>query len=182
MKKGFTIIEMMVALAILTIILIALTHATVAIIRHNAYLEHKKNAIQIAQGTINYLSSLPYTHELLRNTQSNTSFINNPTPDPNGNGIFYLIDNGNGQYDGGSDIGDANDATNGIDHPSTGLAVSTYNDIVPVIKKDSITYYKIWGIQDTADWKKIVTVIYWFEGNNLNNLHFVSLSTIKRKL
>jgi len=181
MKKGFTLIEVMIALTILGIILMALTHATITIIKHNAYLEHKKTAIQIAEATINYLTNLPYNDELLSDIVNSNTFINNPHPDPNGNGNVYLLDNGNDQYDGNADITDANDATSGIDHPSTTLTIATYNTITPITKVSSKTYYKIWGIDTAADWKNIVVVVYWFEGNNTNTPHFVTLKTIKRQ-
>lgn len=59
MKNGFTLIELMVALALLGIILIALTNATVVAIRHNAYIEHRKVALELAQSKLNELTSLP---------------------------------------------------------------------------------------------------------------------------
>jgi len=58
MKKGFTLIEVMVAIVILGIILLALTQGVIIGIRHNAYLEHKKIATELAQNKINELTSL----------------------------------------------------------------------------------------------------------------------------
>lgn len=58
MKKGFTLIEVMIAIVILGIILLALVQGVIIGIRHNAYLAHKKIAVELAQNKINELTSL----------------------------------------------------------------------------------------------------------------------------
>jgi len=178
-KKGFTLIEVLVALAILGIILVSLIHGTSVVIRHNAYLEHRKIAMELAQRLINNLVSLPYDCSLLRDTQADLTFINNIDPDPNNNTQVYLLDNGNGNYDGGADVKDANDAANGIDHPNTNISAETYSDISPIEKIGPKVYYKIWGIKSFANMKQIVVVVYWFESDR-EEPHFLTLNTFKR--
>ena len=189
MKKGFTLIELMLSLAMLGFILLALTHATIVVMKHNSYIEHKKIALELGQGAIDYLASLPYDHVLLRNMQLDNTFINSPPSTPYGitdldnDQKVYLVDNGNGQYDGLPDRLDGGEANKGVDHPETTIAVASYNNIAPIQMVRNLTYYKIWGIRDLPDAKKeIVLVVYWFELNNSNNIPYhITLRTIKRR-
>ena len=194
MKKGFTLIELMLSLAMLGFILMALTHATVVVMKHNSYIEHKKIALELGQGAINYLASLPFNHVLLRDIQPNNTFINvfpnTPCPpstpygitDLNNNQQVYLVDNGNGQYNGNADVLDIGEANKGVDHPDTAIPVTSYNNIAPIQMVRNLTYYKIWGIRDLPDAKEIVLVVYWFELNNSNNIPYhITLRTVKRK-
>ena len=194
MKKGFTLIELMLSLAMLGFILIALTHATIVVMKHNSYIEHKKTALELGQGAIDYLASLPFDHVLLRNIHSDNTFINvspnTPCPPSTPYGItdldndqkVYLVDNGNGQYDGNADVLDIDEANKGVDHPETTIAVASYNDIAPIQMVRNLTYYKIWGIRDLPNAKEIVLVVYWFELNNSNNIPYhITLRTIKRR-
>jgi prepilin-type N-terminal cleavage/methylation domain-containing protein len=198
MKKGFTLVELMVSLAMLGFILIALTHATVVTMKHNGYIEHKKIALELGQGAIDYLTSLPYNHALLRDIQLNNTFINNSpnTPygrtDLNNNQQVYLVDdevldaNGRTFYGGVADINDGGEANNGVDHPNTGIPVAEYNNIAPIQMVRSLTYYKIWGIREgikvTQRFKEIVMVVYWFELNNPQNVPYhITLRTVKRR-
>ncbi len=188
MKKGFTLIELMVSLAMLGFILIALTHATIVVMKHNSYIEHKKIALELGQGAINYLASLPFNHVLLRDIQPNNTFINSPPSTPYGitdldnDQKVYLVDNGNGQYNGNADVLDSGEATKGVDHPDTTIPVTSYNNIAPIQRVRNLTYYKIWGIRDLPDAKEIVLVVYWFELNNPNNIPYhITLRTVKRK-
>jgi len=71
MRKGFTLIEVMMAVVVLGIILIALTQGVIVGIRHNAYLEHKKIATELAQSKLNELSSLS-TNEITDGTENRT--------------------------------------------------------------------------------------------------------------
>lgn len=59
-KKGFTLTEVLVALAILGMIIISLVQGATVVIRHNASFEHRKIALELAQGVINRISVLPY--------------------------------------------------------------------------------------------------------------------------
>ncbi len=183
-KEGFTLIEVMVSLAILAIILVVLAHTAVVTIRNNAYFEHRKIALELAQNTINSLISLPYTSPSLSDLASDTTFLNNPTPDPDNNGNVYLLDNdGNGNYSSSSDINDSGDANNGIDHPSNSISDSYYSSIAPIEIVTPVTYYKVWGIEDVSnptDMKRIVVLVYWFESNSTRP-HSVSLTTYMRR-
>ena len=194
MKKGFTLIELLVSLAMLSFILMALTHATVVVMKHNSYIEHKKIALELGQGAIDYLASLPYNHVLLRDIQPNNTFINvfpnAPCPpstpygitDLNNNQQVYLVDNGNGQYNGNADVLDRGEANKGVDHPDTAIPVTSYNNIAPIQMVRNLSYYKIWGIRDLPDAKEIVLVVYWFELNNPQNIPYhITLRTVKRK-
>ncbi len=194
MKKGFTLIELLVSLAMLGFILMALTHATVVVMKHNSYIEHKKIALELGQGAIDYLASLPYNHVLLRDIQPNNTFINvfpnAPCPpstpygitDLNNNQQVYLVDNGNGQYDGLPDRLDGGEAGLGVDHPDTAIPVASYNNIAPIQMVRNLTYYKIWGIRDLTNAKEIVLVVYWFELNNPQNIPYhITLRTVKRQ-
>lgn len=75
-KKGFTLMEVLVALAILGIILVSLIHGTSVVIRHNAYFEHKKIAVELAQGVINRISALPYDSIATGNANEKIGSIN----------------------------------------------------------------------------------------------------------
>lgn len=177
-KKGFTLIELMIALGILAIILVALAQAAMMTIRHNASFDHRKLALELAQGTINSLASLPYNSNLISNQVNDNTFIDNPYPDPDGNGGVYVLDNDhNGAYSD-SDISDPGDATKGIDHPASGSGFD-YSILRPIEVITPVTYYKIWGVKDLTDMKEIAVVVYWFEGSSTRP-HYVSLTTYKR--
>ncbi len=75
-KKGFTLIEVLIALAILGIISISLIQGTAVVIKHNAYLEHRKIAIELAQGVINRISTLPYDSIATGNANKKIGSIN----------------------------------------------------------------------------------------------------------
>lgn len=94
MKKGFTLVELMVALGVLGIILIALTHTTVVAIRHNAYLEHRKVALELAQSKVNEVISLPYSqinngaeNKVISPITYTIQWTVNPTTSPSGGNI-----------------------------------------------------------------------------------------------
>ena len=179
-KKGLTLIEVMVSLALLGIILMALTHAAVTIIKSNAQLEHRKTALTLAQGTITILSSLPYTSQLLSDTESENTFLNSPSPDPDGDGNVYILDKDhNGSYSS-TDINDEGDASKGIDHPTGSI---NYSSIQPIEKIGSVTYYKIWGIKTLTDEKRITVLVYWFKRGftDAQHSHYVALTTYKRR-
>ena len=183
-KEGFTLVEVMVSLGILAIILVALAQAAVMTIRSNAHFEHRKIALELAQGTINSLTSLPYNSPSLSDVANDTTFLNNPTPDPDNDGNVYLLDeDGNGSYSSSSDIHDSGDADDGIDHPSSSISDSYYSSIAPIEVVTPVTYYKVWGIEDVSsptDMKRIVVLVYWFEGNSTRP-HSVSLTTYMRR-
>ncbi len=179
-KKGFTLIEIMISIALLAIILVALTHAAVVIIGNNARFEHRKTALTLAQETINSLSSLSYNSNLLSDVTTGTTFLSSPTPDPDSDGNVYILDKDhNGSYSS-TDINDAGDATEGIDHPS---GSSNYASIQPIEQISPVTYYKVWGIENLTDMKRITVVVYWFEGGSTDfqHVHYVFLTTYKRR-
>ena len=179
----------MLSLAMLGFILMALTHATIVVMKHNSYIEHKKIALELGQGAIDYLASLPFDHVLLKNMQLDNTFINSPPSTPygiadlNNDQQVYLVDkNKNGQYDGSGDVLDSGEAGLGVDHPDTAIPVTSYNNIAPIQMVRNLTYYKIWGIRDLPDAKEIVLVVYWFELNNPQNIPYhITLRTVKRK-
>lgn len=179
-KTGFTLIEVMVSLAILAIILAALAQAAIVAIRNNAYFEHRKIALELARGTVSSLTSLPYSSPLLSDVKSDTTFLDNPTPDPDNDGKVYLLDKDhNGSYSS-ADINDPGDADKGIDHPSGSTDCSS---IAPIEVMAPVTYYKVWGIEDLSSpvaMKRIVVLVYWFEGDSTKP-HSVSLTTYMRK-
>jgi len=179
-KEGFTLIEVMVSLAILAIILVALAQAAIVTIKNNAYFEHKKIALELARGTVSSLSSLPYISPLLSDVKSDTTFLDNPTPDPDNNGSVYLLDKDHNDSCSSSDVNDSGDADKGIDHPT---GSTDYSSIAPIEVINSVTYYKIWGIEDLSiptNMKRIVVLVYWFEGDSTRP-HSVSLTTYMRK-
>ncbi len=74
MRKGFTLIEVLISIVILGIILVALTQGVIIGIRHQAYLEHKKTASELAQSKLNELQVLP-TSQLGDGSHSETQLI-----------------------------------------------------------------------------------------------------------
>ncbi len=176
-RKGFSLIEVLIALVILSFVIMALTGATVFIIRNNSVFEHQKVALELAKSLLSKLKSLPYNGILLSDTAQNSqpSIVTNISPDPDGDGNVYLLDDGDNTYTGPSDINDSGD---NVDHPSSTINPATYQIVSPIEMRDGILYYKIWGIQNFTNFKRIVVVVYWFEGIS-RSLHYVSLQTEK---
>ncbi len=176
-KKGFTLIEVIISLAILAFVLVALGQVAIVIIRDNAYFEHRKVALELAQGTISSLTGLPYDSPMLSDEKGDSTFLDNPTPDPDNDGNVYLLDKDHNGVYSSSDVNDSGDADSGIDHPSGN---TDYSSIVPIEVVTPVTYYKIWGIRNLAGMKEIVVLVYWFEGKSTRP-HSVSLTTYMRR-
>lgn len=160
----------MVSLAILIIVLVALAYSYMVLMRHNAYLAHKKEALEIAQKTIDTLTKLDYNHELLGDRQREAEnanaavLIDSPyRAIKNSDGLplareeFYLLDDGafyqGGEeesrikegdiyYDPNTDINNEELAQEiGIDHPNADIDAQVYNDIIPPIIGGGSTGY-----------------------------------------
>ncbi len=73
MRKGFSLIEVLIAILILSIVMVGVLQGSIIVIRHNMYLKSKEIATEIAQTKINDIIS--------QNTDSlqNGSFSENVT-------------------------------------------------------------------------------------------------------
>ena len=74
-EKGFTLLEILIAITILSVGLLALAEMTVYVIRSNAAGNKITRATVLAQDKLEYLRNLSYTNAQLDDTDSNTADV-----------------------------------------------------------------------------------------------------------
>lgn len=138
-QKGFTLLEVLVAITILSIGLLALAEMTVYVIRSNTVGSKLTKSTILAQHKLEELRTLPYTDAQLDDTDSNTGDIG--TNIHSNNGLFARPDHSD-------------------DYPddATGHAVAI-----------SLSPQRVWNVADDtplAGMKTVTVIVGWNETIN----------------
>ncbi len=98
MKKGFTLVEILVSIVILTFVILAILQGAIIIINHSAYLKQKRTAIEIAQNKMSELLSKPASElsdgseqEEVASITYNITWTITSTTSPSGKEILLTI-------------------------------------------------------------------------------------------
>ena len=86
-EGGFTLIEVIVAISILTVGLLAVASMQTAAIQGNFFAYRTTQATTIAQDRLEYLMSLPYDDDALKNGNGQ----NDPIPNDSDSGFNFWI-------------------------------------------------------------------------------------------
>jgi type IV pilus assembly protein PilV len=99
-EEGFTLIEIMIALVIMSIGLTALAAVQISAIRGNAFSKRMTTAVSIADEKIEQIKSIPYANIIsessIQITQSNMNFtrqvtVTNNSPLPNSRKVEVVV-------------------------------------------------------------------------------------------
>jgi type IV pilus assembly protein PilV len=99
-EEGFTLIEIMIALLVMSIGLTALAAVQISAIRGNAFSKRMTTAVSIADEKIEQIKSIPYANILsessIQITQSNMNFtrqvtVTNNSPLPNSRKVEVVV-------------------------------------------------------------------------------------------
>jgi type IV pilus assembly protein PilV len=99
-EEGFTLIEIMIALVVMSIGLTALAAVQISAIRGNAFSKRMTTAVSIADEKIEQIKSIPYANILsessIQITQSNMNFtrqvtVTNNSPLPNSRKVEVVV-------------------------------------------------------------------------------------------
>ena len=99
-EEGFTLIEIMIALVVMSIGLTALAAVQISAIRGNAFSKRMTTAVSIADEKIEQIKSIPYANIIsessIQITQSNMNFtrqvtVTNNSPLPNSRKVEVVV-------------------------------------------------------------------------------------------
>ncbi|MCX7823145.1 MAG: prepilin-type N-terminal cleavage/methylation domain-containing protein [Syntrophobacterales bacterium] len=180
-QKGFTLLEVLVAMVFFLICSIGLVSFTVMAIGERKNIERRHQAYAIAQDIAERLRGIPNNSNLIRPTSSNEntyirydegeikycsslSVVTTSEFSPLGNGLLFLYDS---NHDGEIGTSEINISSNPkIDHPNSSM---NYDIIKPIRKvPDGTTFYTIWGVRYMPcnipeRQAKIFITVYWIE-------------------
>ncbi|MCK5099930.1 MAG: prepilin-type N-terminal cleavage/methylation domain-containing protein [Desulfobacteraceae bacterium] len=154
-QQGFTILEIMIAMAIFAIGILGVAQMQIQAVNANAYSRLSTEAVTFAQGQVEQLLSLPYDHAFLVDTD--------------GNGTDQDLNN-DGTDDNGGDFGLG----------SIGAAADHTLTSTPVLTSDC-TYNFSWNIaidEPENDCKRIRMIVQWQDASRKKQ---ITLDAIKAR-
>lgn len=170
--RGFTLVEVLVAMFIMTVAMLGFLMGTVSVIQQRARLGKMQNASNIVAEAADRLQRLSVTDPLLAPKSGHEAYlgydgsgnlkkcsggapVSDITVDSMGMTEFtnpwngsslYLYDNNLGTFSASVNI--ATSANASIDHPNSSDSASTINNEVSPIRQysDGTTYYTVWSV------------------------------------
>jgi len=164
-RGGFSLIEVLISLVILSVGLMAIAQMQVAAIRGIAFSRHMTSATYLARQQLEYLRSLPYDDG--SPTDSPLDSSGNPIVDKAGNGV--LIDDSNGSATAALGDGLPSDFHEHANNPLSETGAAAQAGEMP--------YYVRWtverggpngtagGLSPGAQQMVIVVEVIWWENN-----------------
>ena len=186
-NKGFTLLEVMVSLAIIAISLLGISSLTVGVIKGNAFSNNLTTATILAQGKLEELENLSFGDAQLtgdnwtvNNWDTNADYIiDNNDSDADGDSIpdFFDVDDSNNKNDGVID----NDAV--FDHADANpIDIQIDNGDAVIVENVQLGgFYRVWNvwnngpIQAVTTRKTVAVMVSWVDING--RIHTVTLST-----